>query len=347
AGNGGSSSRISYPGCISEAYTVGATYDASGVNGAFSECTDSPTVVDTVACFSNSHATMLDSLAPGARITAAGLRNWAGTSMAVPHVAAAAAVLGAIPGVTVEEVQSILRGTGPAITDPRNGVVKRRLDLEQAVAATVVQYIAPTSAQTADSDADGRIDRVRLTFSENLNDDFDDFSVAVDGYTVDGVSSGTAGDSIVLVNLNEGGQPDTAATPEVTIVANESLVTTAGGAVVGPQGTSIVADDGAGPAIVGAQATDRRHVLVHFSEPLDEATLLVSDLKLVMAGTQRGLKSLVKIDDDTWELFARRTAKWPAGANGTVRFASAGTVSDIAGNASSQTATVPVSAAPG
>lgn len=345
AGNGGSSSRISYPGCISEAYTVGATYDASGVNGAFSECTDNPTVVDTVACFSNSHGTMLDSLAPGARITAAGLKNWAGTSMAAPHVTAAAAVLGAIPGVTVEEVQPILRGTGPAITDPRNGVTKRRLDLEQAVAATEVAYVGPTAAETADTDADGRIDRVRLTFGENLNDDFADFSVAVAGYTVQGVSSGAAGDGVILVNLHEGSQPDSAATPEVTIGVNESLAT-AGGAVVGPQGTAITAEDGAGPAIVGAQAMDRRKVRIDLSESVDEATLLKTDLRLVMGGTNRALASLTKVDDDTWELLVRRTAKWPAGASGNVRFSAAGAVNDASGNGNTQTASIPVAAAP-
>jgi subtilisin family serine protease len=344
AGNGGRTSRIAYPGCISEAYTVGATYDASGVNGAFTECTDNPTVVDTVACFSNSHGQMLDSLAPGARITAAGLKNWAGTSMAVPHVAAAAAVLGAIPGVSVEDAQSILRQTGPAITDTRNGVTKHRLDLEQAVAATEVQYVAPTSARTADLDHDGRIDRIRVVFAENLNDDLDDLSVAVEGYTVQGVLTGTAGDGVVLIDLNESSQSDSSMTPLVTLVDNQSLQTTSG-AVAGPPGTSLSAEDGAGPAIVSGQALDRRRVRIDFSEPIDEATLLKSDLRLVMGGTNRSLKSLIKIDDDTWELFATKAARWPAGASGTVRFMASAVVNDSSGNGNTQTATVAVSAA--
>jgi hypothetical protein len=253
-------------------------------------------------------------------------------------------VLGAIPGVSVEDAQSILRQTGPAITDTRNGVTKRRLDLEQAVAATEVQYVAPTSARTADLDHDGRIDRIRVVFAENLNDDLDDLSVAVEGYTVQGVLTGTAGDGVVLIDLNESSQSDSSMTPLVTLVDNQSLQTTSG-AVAGPPGTSLSAEDGAGPAIVSGQALDRRRVRIDFSEPIDEATLLKSDLRLVMGGTNRSLKSLIKIDDDTWELFATKAARWPAGASGTVRFMASAVVNDSSGNGNTQTATVAVSAA--
>ncbi|HEX5939105.1 MAG TPA: S8 family serine peptidase, partial [Dehalococcoidia bacterium] len=131
AGNNGSTTQISHPGCNSESYTVGAVWDADGSQ---SVSCDPQRIEDRVTCFSNSSDVMLDSLAPGGMIAAAGI-TMAGTSQATPHVAGAAAVLGAIDGVSVSEIENALKTTGPLITDHRNQVKKRRLDLEAAVAA--------------------------------------------------------------------------------------------------------------------------------------------------------------------------------------------------------------------
>ena len=83
SGNGGSSTGISYPACISSVISVGSTEVNSPTF---------PRVDDTVSSFSNS-ASFLDLLAPGevilSSIPGTGFGYKQGTSMAAPHVAGA------------------------------------------------------------------------------------------------------------------------------------------------------------------------------------------------------------------------------------------------------------------
>ncbi|HXH21115.1 MAG TPA: S8 family serine peptidase, partial [Dehalococcoidia bacterium] len=118
---GGFTNGISSPACTPGAVSVGAVYDANIGGVAYSDCTDFTTAADQITCFSQS-ASILSLLAPGARITAAGFPMY-GTSQAAPHVSGAVAVLaGASPSSTVAQREAALTGTGPQITDPRNGV---------------------------------------------------------------------------------------------------------------------------------------------------------------------------------------------------------------------------------
>jgi uncharacterized repeat protein (TIGR01451 family) len=76
---------------------------------------------------------MMTILAPGALITAAGITD-AGTSQATPHVAGAIAVLrSTYPSETLTQTQTRLTSSGVPITDSRNGIVKPRLNLLEAV----------------------------------------------------------------------------------------------------------------------------------------------------------------------------------------------------------------------
>jgi hypothetical protein len=127
---------IAYPACTRGAVSVGAVYDSDiytadesyyGCDGAV------PTAADQITCFSQS-ASILSLLAPGAMVTAAGITQ-GGTSQAAPHVAGAASVLaGAKPGATPTAIETALKNSGPSIPDSRNGVSRRRLDLDAAVA---------------------------------------------------------------------------------------------------------------------------------------------------------------------------------------------------------------------
>jgi uncharacterized repeat protein (TIGR01451 family) len=147
AGNSGYSNGISSPACVSAAVAVGAVYDANvntlgwnlskydSTKGAYTvTCWDNTTAADLVTCFSSS-GSMLDVLAPGAMITVGG-HDVAGTSIAAPFVTAAVAILRAqYPGESVSKIEARITSTGKAITDPRNGLVKPRLNLLAAQGA--------------------------------------------------------------------------------------------------------------------------------------------------------------------------------------------------------------------
>lgn len=122
SGNDGFTNAISFPACISAAVSVGATNDA-----------------DQVASFSNSDTT-LDLLAPGVNIQSSvpgdTFGSKQGTSMAAPHVAGAFAVLKSkAPNFSMPALLHILRSTGLSVTDTRNGIIKRRIRLDQAINA--------------------------------------------------------------------------------------------------------------------------------------------------------------------------------------------------------------------
>jgi len=122
AGNDGFTNAISFPACIAAAVSVGATNDA-----------------DQVASFSNSDTT-LDLLAPGVNIQSSvpgdTFGSKQGTSMAAPHVTGAFAVLKSkAPNFSMPSLLQILRSTGLSVTDSRNGIIKRRIRLDQAINA--------------------------------------------------------------------------------------------------------------------------------------------------------------------------------------------------------------------
>ena len=101
-----------------------------------------------------------------------------------------------------------------------------RLYVRELTAGDIAAMIPPeiTARETVDSNDDGQIDRIRITTSKNLNDDFDDLDIDVSGYTVTGYSTGDAGDNVFFVDLTPSGTPDTGVTPLVNVVTNRTLM---------------------------------------------------------------------------------------------------------------------------
>src|SRR5436190_9487829 len=126
AGNDGFTNALSSPACISSAVSVGSTEDGS-----------LGTTADEVSSFSNS-ASFLSLLAPGqwidSSIPGGGFANFAGTSMATPHVAGAFAILKqATPTATMDQLLSALQDAGLPVTDARNSITKPRIRILDAL----------------------------------------------------------------------------------------------------------------------------------------------------------------------------------------------------------------------
>ncbi len=139
SGNDGYTDSMGAPGCISTAVSVGSTWDAGGLSFSNSTCTEPSSTVNKVACYSNS-ASFLNLLAPGSRIYSSipgsAYSNYHGTSMAAPQVAGAWALLKqASPGISVTNALDTLATTGVSVTDYRNSIVKKRIDLVAALAS--------------------------------------------------------------------------------------------------------------------------------------------------------------------------------------------------------------------
>ena len=148
AGNDGSWSGIGAPACLRNVIGVGATWDLAGADN---DCPGTlfPSVtkgahlgissIDAVTCYSNS-ASFLSFFAPGSLIVSSvpgGLYYAAnGTSMATPHVSGSWALLKQRKRtLSLSEGLAALGSTGKPITDPRNGIVKPRIQVDAAIDA--------------------------------------------------------------------------------------------------------------------------------------------------------------------------------------------------------------------
>jgi subtilisin len=118
-GNNGVSNGTSAPACISSTLSVGAVSNT-----------------DVIASFSNS-ASWLNFLAPGVAVNSSLPNNtyaaYSGTSMATPHVAGAWALLRHLsPNASIQQIKTVLLDTGVAITDSRNNITAKRINIGAA-----------------------------------------------------------------------------------------------------------------------------------------------------------------------------------------------------------------------
>ena len=125
-----------------------------------------------------------------------------------------------------------------------------------------------------DTNHNGRIDRIRVQVQYpgiTLNGSFTGLQVQVQGYTVTGFMA--VGADVFDILLKEGPQEDTNATPTWQVVANTTLASTAGGALVARNTATTTklyaAASGARPVIsYTVAALNATQAYVHFSEPV-------------------------------------------------------------------------------
>jgi subtilisin family serine protease len=139
SGNDGYKNGLSAPACISTAISIGATFNVAGYNNNCAGNNLGISSVDAILCESNS-ASFLNLLAPGAEITSSvpggAYTTWFGTSMAAPQVAGAWAIMKQkTPTLGVVAGLNALSATGIPVTDPRNGVVKSRIQIDLVLKA--------------------------------------------------------------------------------------------------------------------------------------------------------------------------------------------------------------------
>jgi hypothetical protein len=158
--------------------------------------------------------------------------------------------------------------------------------------------VAPviSSRETMDENGNGKLDRIRLTFDQNLDDNFSTITITVAGYTAGTpVTGAVANDAIIEVPLTELGSADTGAIPLVRIVLNSSLKDSAGTTLV--QGENIpgtAATDTAKPVLLsalyvdggsnGVSGGDGDELVLTFSENVTSASMVVGDLTLPVSG---------------------------------------------------------------
>ncbi len=148
AGNGGCTTGVAWPACISSTLSVGAVYDDNFGGASFGEgectpsgCSDPVTGPDVVTCYSDSGAARLDVWGPSHCATTTALGGgydtcFGGTSAAAPYVAGVAALLTqAVPGRSSTGLKDALRSNGVDVTDPRNSVTKKSVRADSALTA--------------------------------------------------------------------------------------------------------------------------------------------------------------------------------------------------------------------
>lgn len=122
------------------------------------------------------------------------------------------------------------------------------------------------STFTRDSDSDGKIDRLELLLTEEvgLNDidatpsaSGDTDQLDVDGYNISFVTTASASDDdTILINVDEGMDPDSDNTPNVSVLAATILDLSGANALVATGASPIVSQDRVGPVIIAAVTVD-------------------------------------------------------------------------------------------
>ncbi|MEK9156995.1 MAG: hypothetical protein AAB448_02590, partial [Patescibacteria group bacterium] len=195
------------------------------------------------------------------------------------------------------------------------------------------------SATTADNDVDGQIDRIVLTFSEDITSG----SVAGADFTVSGFTVSSASrtaDSVITIVLTESGSADTDATPSTSVAG--SLSDSASNTTA--SGTKTPSDAAIAVLLSGTTAdndTDGQidRILLTFSEDITSGSVAGADFTVsgfTISSASRTSDSIVTI------VF---TESGTADTDATPLSSVSGSLSDGVGNTTTSGSTTPIDAA--
>jgi len=179
SGNEGYSNGINFPGCASNATSIGSTTDADAISG-----------------FTNT-AEILDLMAPGSSIISlsytGGTTSKSGTSMATPHAAGAAALLQQFHklhfgyAMSPNNIKTALRDNGFNVTDSGNNLSFPRIDIRATI--TALDNLTPTITFVNPTFANGSFTNetsvtINITGSETLTSallEFNNSNITMNG----------------------------------------------------------------------------------------------------------------------------------------------------------------------
>lgn len=178
-----------------------------------------------------------------------------------------------------------------------------------------------SSATTADSDNNGQLDEVDITFSESVQVDDGSPGNGIDGlqvgggseYGIDGVS-GNPG-STITVSIAEKSSPDTDATPAVSYTQSGGLSDdNQQNKEIAATSPDVTPSDGAAPAMAAALTADNNNngtvdqINVTMSEPLDDSQSTIDSTTFASVDTYTiGKASSETGDDDEVEVVVTGT----------------------------------------
>ncbi|MHC5112641.1 MAG: DUF2341 domain-containing protein, partial [Planctomycetota bacterium] len=206
-----------------------------------------------------------------------------------------------------------------------------------AAAVTIYGDPVVTDRTTLDADGNGRVDRIELTFSQNINDATANAAhFAVAGYTVTGLDTGdSADDTQLFLLLTENGPLDTGATPVVTYTQG-TLAALSDADLVATDATA--AADGVAPRLVAKGTADLNSdgyidaIYLTFSEAMNDASFTAGDWDVGgMTGTGVDTDALVN-DENVFITFTDGVLD--TGATPAITYTGAvnANATDVAGN---------------
>ncbi|MBI2484695.1 Ig-like domain-containing protein, partial [Candidatus Uhrbacteria bacterium] len=200
------------------------------------------------------------------------------------------------------------------------------------------------STQTADTDLDGMIDQITVTFSEDLTGSgvgTADFTVASPSYTVSAASETSAG--VVTLTLTEASSADTGSTPTVRVCASGAgCIRDADALTVATQDHTVTAVDNADPILMSASPANSGQLIpasANFTLTFSEDLAASSTTSGNITATGTGSPTITLTESSAGVITVSQTSgNFSSGATVTVTVTTG--VVDPAGNTYNTAATV-------